>query len=381
MPPIHYMAMPPPPMTVKGFPQGIWTEITPPGLGLLVHDFTNSFGVIWVEVNPNDNNIVYCCVDQKGLWRSNNGGAAGSWSLVGGSAGSYSGGSDTGRTFFDSPFSMRIPTNAQGTRWYLTCGVRGSNLGFWYSDDQGATWNCSSNFRAVAPTYDVTCFDVDPFDWNHVIVASHSGWPGFSEGAGVLESFDGGINWTVHNPDASWHQGSTSGIHFLPPYTALCTRWLHGINADNSLGGGMWLTTNSGTSWTRVSLNTAIHGGQSHYVAVDGKVYIGAYQYPLVSADNGSTWAQVTGLPVHYYYGVWGDGTTLYSGLSSTGDNGGYSPDQPMETSLETDGVTWAPAAGDSVTHADGPYNMIYAKTKRRMYSSNWASGLWVLQK
>lgn len=367
------------------FTIGVWTDITPPGLNLNPHDFTDSFGIIWTQVDPNNNNNVYCCVDQKGFWKSTNKGLPGSWTLVGSSAGPYTG-PDTGRTYFDSPFSLRIPKTSQGTRWYMSCGVRGSNLGFWYSDDFGVTWNCSPGFRSVAPTYDVTCFDVDPSDWNHIILQSHSGWPGFSGGAGVLESFDGGITWTAHAPPAAWKEPGTAGIHFLydlPSGQGNSSRWLCGINADVvpvDLGGGQWLSTNSGASWTRVSTNPTIHGGQSHYYATNGKVYVGAYQYPLVSADNGNTWAQVTGLPVHYYYGVWGNGTTLFSGLSSTGDNGGYSPDQPMETSLETDGVTWAKAVGDNVTHADGPYNQDTARDNKIQYSSHWASGLWALK-
>jgi hypothetical protein len=98
------------------------------------------------------------------------------------------------------------------------------------------------------------------------------------------------------------------------------------------------------------------------------------------SNDNGVTWTQLTnGLNYYYYYTVYGDGTTLYTQLSSTGTNGGQGL-QPYMTAPENAGTPWTPYQGGAQTFADGPAMMQYDATNGIMYSANWDSGDWALK-
>lgn len=352
-----------------------WTDITPPGLGLMPHTFP-SYGVIWVAVAPSDNNIVFCCVDYIGLYKSTDAGVT--WVQMGISPGTPYGPTTT---FIDSPFSLLIDP-ADPNHLYCTSGVRGNASGFWISTDGGSNWTMPSGFASICDTVgnyrDVTTIDVEPGNFSHIIISSHAGWSNIGSGtnAGILESTDSGSTWTAHNPQSTW-PSETFGIHFLyDPATSQGngTTWLVGTG-----GNGMWRTTNSGTSWTQVSTISISQGGQSHYYASDGRLYIGAEGYPLVSSDNGATWSQLTNLQIHYYYCVVGDGVKLYTSLSFTGDNG-FGGSQPFYTSLESDGINWASFQGGVQTYTDGPYNMIYAKTSGIMYAALWGAGLVALK-
>src|ERR1019366_4441950 len=113
----------------------------------------------------------------------------------------------------DEPINIRNdPGNSQ--HLYAGDGVRGNTSGFWVSNDGGATWAIPAGFASAAKT--VSCNDVyhvspDPANFNHVLVSFHNPWnngnvvgDGGTLTAGVLESFDGGNTWTIHNPPAGW---------------------------------------------------------------------------------------------------------------------------------------------------------------------------------
>jgi hypothetical protein len=352
-----------------------WTDITP--ITLDPHVFP-PYGVNCVTTDPQQPNIVFCTIDSEALYKSTDYGNT--WTPVGGTP-PYANNSGTTTTYFDAPFRIRVDPN-NSNNIYLTQGVRGFTLGFWNSTDGGINWSLSSGFQSIATTVgnsrDVTCFDVDPTDFNHIILSSHTPWTGFTSG-GILESTDGGATWTAHNPQATWPVG-THGIHFL--YDPKSSQGNANTWLCCTAGDGAWKTTNAGTSWTKVSTNDCPHGGNSLYYGSNGQVYYGGQDFPMVSSDNGATWSQVTGIVNNwYYYGIWGDGINLYTSLSFTGDNGGYGGgNQPFLTSLETDGVTWSNFQGGAQTFTDGPYYMHYEPNSGIMYSANWAAGLLALQ-
>jgi hypothetical protein len=344
------------------FPPG-WTDITPPydhGGGL-------TYGVTWVTHDPSNPLRIFCCVDERGLWKSTDGGVT--W--TGGQTTPSTFGTTT--TYFDSPFQIHFNPSGSG-RVYLTQGVRGNSVGFWRSEDNGETWTKPAGFISVCSTVgngqDVTELAIDPTDFNHILLMSHSPWSGLSlSNAGVLESFDAGETWTTHMPEPTWSAG-TSGIHFLyDPATGQgnSTTWLVGTE-----GNGHWRTTNSGGSWTKVSNNNAVHGGQNHLYLPDGRLLIGAANYPMVSTDNGQTFSQITGLPNSYYFGFWTDGTRLFTSPSPLVGGGNY----PMFTSPIGDAVNWT--ALNAQTFIDGPLRIDFASNVLR--SAQWTAGLWAYQ-
>jgi hypothetical protein len=253
-------------------------------------------------------------------------------------------------------------------------------LGFWVSHDAGATWTMPQGFIDATKnaTNDVTSMVVDPSNFNHILLGSHSPWGGATQRpAGIMESKDGGNTWILHEAVSSWPNGSL-GISFLyDPNTGQGNgnTWLVGTDGD-----GLWRTTDAGSNWTKVSNFSVTHGGAQLYYTKDGTLYSGAVNYPVRSHDNGVTWEQVTaGLPNFYYYSIVGDGVTLYTQLSNTGDNAGQGP-QPYMTAPEATGNSWTPYQGGSQKFNDGPYVMNYDAANGIMYSANWRTGIWALK-
>jgi photosystem II stability/assembly factor-like uncharacterized protein len=286
------------------------------------------------------------------MWKTVNGGST--WARIGN---------------LDSPVAVSVdPKDSQ--HLVATQGVRGNTLGFWVSHDGGATWAIPASFIATNTTSDVTTLATDPADWTHMLVGSHGPWPGaFTEG--FLETKDAGATWITHAPRAEWGVGSL-GINILKGGA-----WLVGTD-----GGGMWRSTDSGSSWTLVSSFNITHGGQQIYYASNGYLYAGAAYYPIRSKDNGVTWEQLTTFAYWYYYSVYGDGVDLFTQLAFTGDNGGQGP-HPYYTSKETDGLSWSPYNPNGTgaqMFADGPFMMLYDAGHQILYSANWNTGFWALK-
>lgn len=344
---------------------GVWKNITPPA------PVASSFGLDWVEVSPVDPNTLYAAIDTLGLWKSTDRGS--NWARVG-IPWNYDFGTRT--TYLDSPIRVEVDP-ADGNHLVATQGVRGATLGFWVSRDGGANWVQPQGFRDATrtATNDVTSMAVDPSDFNHILLGSHSPWNG-GRTAGIMETKDGGNTWILHDAVPSWPGGSL-GIAFLHhPATGQgdSNTWL--VSTD---GDGFWRTTNAGASWTKVSNFSIVHHGSELTYTKDGVIYNGGQPYPTRSRDNGLTWEQVSnGLPPAFYYTVISDDVTLYAQLSNTGSNAGRGL-QPYY-SAPAAGGPWTPYQAGAQTFNNGPFNMNYDSTNGIVYSANWQTGLWALK-
>jgi hypothetical protein len=347
---------------------GVWTDITPPAPG-----FAQTYGVSSLEVSPVDPNVIYAPIDSLGLWKTTDRGST--WTRLG-KPGNFQGGGLTTR-YLDSPIRVQVDPE-DPNHLIATQGVRGNTLGFWESHDAGNTWRMPEGFfdAAKKTTTDITQLAVDPSNFKHILLGSHSPWAN-SHTAGIMETRDGGQTWILHPGDPSWPVGSV-GINFLfNPATGQGNpnTWL--VATD---GVGFWRTSDSGVTWIKVANFNAPHGGCLIYYAKDGSVYSGAAQYPVRSHDNGVTWEQVqAGLSNFYYYTVYGDGNTLYTQLSYTGTNMGQGL-QAYMTAPEKTGGPWTPYQQGAQKFNDGPFMMRFDAVNQIMYSANWTSGLWALK-
>jgi hypothetical protein len=352
---------------------GVWKDLTPPGVDL------SGFGIAVFALDPGNPANVYVNPDAQGIWKTTDGGST--WALLGTKPASpdYTGIAAGRVSYLDCVVFLEIdPTDSQHI--YAGAGTRGSTQGFWISTDGGATWTRPQGFTdmsATIGTSDMSTVRVDPTDFKHILLASHSTWKGTSS-FGVLESKDGGTTWIPHWPDPSWGGGSMALNFLFNPSLGVgdSQTWL--VTLD---GIGGWRTTSSGTAWTKVPTLTgaAPHGGTTIYASPTGVLYAPATPYPLRSTDNGITWAKLTdGIGFAYYLGLWGDGSTLYTMRSFALTGKPY--DDPYLTSPESDGTKWAPYQGGAQKFGNGPYTMRFDAINRIMYSANWGAGFWALK-
>ncbi|MEJ0099077.1 MAG: hypothetical protein WDO12_04765 [Pseudomonadota bacterium] len=346
---------------------GVWKDITPPAAGL-----SATYGADYLKVSPVDPNVIYVAIDTLGIWRTTDRGS--NWTRLGTQT-TYDFGTKT--TYIDSPIRVEVDPG-DANHLVVTQGVRGQTLGFWVSRDGGQNWVMPQAFHDNIPnaTNDVTTMVVDPTNFNHILLGSHSPWGSNQRTAGIMETKDGGTSWILHEAPQGWPSGSLALGFLYDPATGQgnSDTWIVGTD-----GGGFWRTTNAGASWTKVSSFAVVHHGGMFTYAKDGTLYSGGQPYPVRSHDNGVTWEQVSnGLLSSTYYTVVGDGTTLYTQIANTGGNGG-SP-QPYMSAPEAGGGPWASYQGGAQTFTDGPFTMGYDAANGIMYSANWKAGIWALK-
>jgi hypothetical protein len=352
---------PTPPLT-----PGVWRNISPPGVPL--DAAAQTYGTTFIEIDPQNLATLYLSIDQQGLWKSTDAGST--WTLLGAPPATF--GPST--KYLDSPGEIRVdPKNS--THLYATQGVRGTSLGFWVSTDGGQTWSWPPGFTAIVPmaTNDMALLAIDPTDFNHVLISSHSPWQ--SGTAGILETKDGGMTFVLHPPASNWGTG-TLGINFLfSPERGIgdSQTWLVSVDGD-----GTWRTKDGGMTWAQVSTYGAVHGGNHLLYFTTNAIYAGGNNQILRSTDQGESWSYVGPRFQDGYYQVIGDGNVLYAQESNTGANS-VGP-QPYVTSPESDGVQWTPYQGGAQLFSDGPYTMRFDPVNRIVYSANWRAGLWALK-
>lgn len=361
---------------------GKWTNITPAGVNLKSGCCTqwpseglngDTFGLTGLEVDPLNPYTLYVLVDVQGIWKSTDGGT--SWRRLGTPPAQPS--YDTSVSYLDSPLNLRVdPKNSD--HLYATQGVRGASLGFWESFDGGDTWAMPAGFVAILQkaTNDVTSIAVDPSDFKHVLLGSHSPW-NFTENAGILETRDGGKTFIMHKPPASWPLKGSPGVSFYysPKYgIGNAQTWI--VNTD---GDGTWRTTDSGDTWEKVADFITMHGGVHEiYITKDGTAYGGGEKAMLRGTNGGKDWTTVGPSTPDGYYQVIGDGNLLYASPANTGAS--TTGPQPYFTSPESDGMTWSAYDGGKQTFDAGPFTMRLDSVNGILYSANWLTGLWALK-
>ena len=353
------------------FVPGVWTQVSS-----AIPEVATTFGTNWVAMDPSNPGTWYTNVDTRGTWKTTDFGAT--WNRLG-TPGEYdfSGTTD----YIDNAQRVLVDSN-DPMHMYATQGVAGSTLGFWVTVDGGANWNVPAGFAAIAgsTTNDVTTMVVDPTDFNHVLIGSHSPWAGGSVVAGVLETTDGGLTFTAHAAPESWPSGS-HGIAFLydpASQQGNSSTWL--VTTD---GDGFWRTTDAGETWTQVASGAgfrAVHHGSDFHYDSTGRLWAGSQPFPVYSDDNGVTWSQsTTGLTSATYYSVIDDGENLYTQVANTGNNATGS-ELPYMTSPTASPGTWVAHNGGAQTFVDGPFNMLFDAVSDLIIAAQWSSGIWVLK-
>jgi hypothetical protein len=329
---------------------GIWIDITPP-VSLDFADPADNYGTQTIAGSPVAPGTLYLGTCYQGIWKTVDGGE--SWAKI--NTGDNGANLETGRNW-----TLAVdPTDADVV--YTVAGY-GAGQGLWKSTDGGIGWIELLQGVTAQTTADIYSIAIDPEDHLHLLVGSHSGWA-FGGDAGVLESENGGATWILHPPESGW--GAGHYVHFIDAST-----WL--LATQNA---GHWRTTDSGSSWDQVSDVDMQHGASMLYRASDGALYIGGLQRLLRSVDDGASWTAVGPETSDGYHAVIGDGTYLYAQPANTG--AATVGPNPYWFALESDGLDWQPY--NEQMFADGPMAMVFDRAQRRIYSSNWRTGVWRL--
>lgn len=355
----------------RSFPPGVWVNTTPtiPGWG----DIEPEFGFDWITNSASEPGVFYGCCDQRGLWRSED--YMNTWVRLGTPPPEWVYPLRT-TGYLDSP--LRVFANpADGTHLIATQGVRGATQGFWVSRDRGVTWAWPQGFIDVQDdaTNDVTTLVIDPTDFNHILIGSHSGWgPGGATTAGIMRTTDGGETMTLIPAEPTWPGGSLALAFLYDPATSQgnSSTWLVATDGD-----GLHRTTDAGANWDKVSSLEVLHGGGEFNYMPNGDIYGGGDPYPLKSSDNGENWTQVTQVPSAYYYTVKSNGSRMYTQLSNTGDNAGRGPQKWWSAPVGTD--DWEEDGTQEFNN--GPYNLIYDAASELLVGSHWNTGIWAMKK
>jgi hypothetical protein len=347
------------PQGAPALTMGSWKDISPAGV-----DWDTVF-TQGLAIDPCNPAVLYLTTDsfdasKGGLYKSVDAGAT--WTRVAKITG--------GPGYLDEPIKVVIdPKNTQ--HMYVGDGVRGGSEGFWISTDGGNTFTQPTGFSDLKSQlfpFDVYDVSADPTDFDHVLVSFHGAWgwtdTKWNTNSGVLESKDGGMTWTVHEPMMGW--GTGHAINFLyKPELGLgdSKSWLLGTQ-----GAGQWRTTDAGATWKKVSETGIQHGGGKVYYTKAGVLFATGGNQNMRSSDNGATWTPVG--PGGGYNGIVGDGKLLYTAKC-------FGP-TAITTSPETDGTKWTDSS--SQQFKQGPFEMAFDGVNGIVYSASWGSGMWALK-
>jgi hypothetical protein len=353
----------PPPTTF-----GTWTNVTPSGVNLTDLLDCGNYGADTVQADPSNPSNIYAEFNCQGIWKSTDYGVTWTGPINTGTNGAAVGDCSGGITI--SPVdTANVPTI------YESC-VRGSGKGFWKSVNAGVDWTPYFVAPSGASRQDYTPPVVDPYDQNHLLMVGH-------EQDYVVESVDGGQNWTNVSIDSGMLQnGRTGAVFFVNTGTSGTTRgtWLW-IGEQSGGAIGTWRTANSGGTWIQVDKNEhPIGSSQIYQPDTNGVVYMaGAYSVlgwgVSRSTDFGQTWSHV-GMTNNETV-VFGTGKNVYSMYgSAVGPGASNNPEFEVASQPGT-GVWVAPGTPAGLAQGPGQVSVVNDGTQNIFLGAMWNSGLW----
>jgi hypothetical protein len=333
----------------------MWIDVTPPSL-----DLTSTYGFGSAQVDSARPQDIYTEFGNSGVWKSTDYGLT------------WNGPINTGRNaamVAQYGGYLRIPPNntMSPPLMYL------AGTGVYRSTNGGVDWDTyavnvmGSNNSFYAPA-------VDPYDSNHLLMAGHIVDL-------LVESTDGGQNWSAVALDPTMLNNNTYSINFIDTGDAASTRvtWL----CLSGAGPHTWRTTNGGALWTQVlDLQHPLGESQIYQPDAKGVVYAAGLYSAMGdgvfrSTDYGATWTHV-GL-TQYEKLVFGTPTRVYAMFGNVACMPGGCTVNPYFEFADQPGVgTWSSLATPAAM-SQGPTmaTVTYDGNYYIFVTANYGAGLW----
>jgi len=243
---------------------GTWESVSPVGRAATA-----------IVADPWDSAILWLGTAGHGLWKSTDCGAT--WAEV-------SSGRNHQAIEASAIVSMVVDTVHRGTLYVVAIYPFD---GAWKSVNGGVDWD---QLFASSPAIgnQMNCISVDPTNSLHLVVTMHANCEAPYAPTCEAVTADGGATWTCvkspSSPEGNWEEGSNVWV-------LGATTWLYG-------GVHLWLTENSGTTWTNLTPDPAVLFGfwsdHSHTIvrASDGAYYIGSGQ-GIARSTDAHVWTQM----------------------------------------------------------------------------------------
>lgn len=343
---------------------GVWQQITPAGLSLAQTGST-PYGAVSIVMSPTEGTI-YAGSAGSGLFKSTDCGTTfalintGSLTGVGGvtSASALSAGSMT---------AMIDPTNANNIYSYSLYGENG----FFESTNGGVDWVniLTSNIQTYAPDGGfVSAYVMDPSNHLHILVTWHAPCASPYNSVCFAETTDGGSTWTMRNGLSAWTGGEGVFLNFLTS-----TAWVFSSSSN-----GMWLSTDSGSTWTQITIGTSAHGDGQLLRMANGSYFWAAENGILYSPDatSASDWSLLA-TSGNLDQGLATDGTNLWRSQAFPYNPGSWpSASQQYWSSTTANPTSWTLISTAPSTQS-GAVMMAYDPTYHILYSADYISGVW----
>lgn len=268
------------------------------------------------------------------------------------------------------PIVIAFPDPSNSDLLVVADGVRGGTNGIWRTTNRGQSWAHPGDFASVTPVFDMYHVAVEPGNPLHMLATYHSPWPG-DVTPGILRTTDGGTTWsTVAAPPGCDSLGGHA-VHFVyNPGAGIgsAARWLYHTQDD-----GMWLTTDSGSSWAQCTPWNMDHGGGQIVVASNGDIYSSAQNYIMRSTDLGASWTEVGWNESLFWLTICTDGTKLYT-QSHSGN--------PVRqaTIPATQSSNWTALGSATIFDDGGSFQLAYDPVHNRLWNASLGNGLCVYQ-
>ena len=197
-------------------------------------------------------------------------------------------------------FDLNDPT-------YKKVWAGGVNGGLWYTNDITAVSPVWLHVDDFWDNIAISTIAIDPSNPNNIYVGTGEGWfnEDASEGAGIWKSVDGGLTWS--RLSATIPESASDPFGGFDHVTKIVVKSDGTVFATTRGGyinvGGLYRSTNGGTSWTRVKSQYNSATGKNDFaadveVASNGDIYVSfGIQVGTAdvyrSSDNGATWTSL----------------------------------------------------------------------------------------